>query len=160
MPRLVHHLGRAVELGFHPRSGVDDLRRRQQRALLAVHEVRQQPPELLAAQRSHLGRSELLPDVRAVDGDLHVGQVLGLGVDAEVPGKLLAGVPLVALGLLVEVVQLAPHHLVVPAVRGVELRGEELDLALALVVGLGVGHGAVIHGSILLRVPAGSGRAA
>ena len=40
--RLVHHLRRRVVLGVDPRHGLDDARRAQQRALLAVHELREQ----------------------------------------------------------------------------------------------------------------------
>src|SRR4029453_12850279 len=124
--------------------------RRQERALLAVHEVRQQPAKLLAAQLLHLGRGQVVPQMGAVAGNLHVGQVLSLDVDPELPGQLFAGVPLIALRLLVEVVQLAPHHLVVPRIGGVEGRGEQLDLPLALVVGCGVFDGDCLHETFLL----------
>ena len=39
--RLVEHLARGVELGLGPRHRLDDLRRREQRALLAVQELRE-----------------------------------------------------------------------------------------------------------------------
>ena len=39
---LVHHLRRRVVLGVDPRHGLDDARGAQQRALLAVHELREQ----------------------------------------------------------------------------------------------------------------------
>ena len=45
--RLVHHLGGAVELGLDPRHRVDDLRGREQRALLAVQELRQAASAML-----------------------------------------------------------------------------------------------------------------
>ena len=48
--RLVHHLRGAVLLGLVPGHGVDDLRRREQRALLAVQELAELPGDRLVAQ--------------------------------------------------------------------------------------------------------------
>jgi hypothetical protein len=48
--RLVHHLRRAVLLRLVPRHRVDDLRGREQRALLAVQELAELPGDRLVAQ--------------------------------------------------------------------------------------------------------------
>ena len=47
---LVHHLRRRVVLGVDPRHRLDDLRGADQRALLAVHELRQRPVLRLDAE--------------------------------------------------------------------------------------------------------------
>ena len=52
--RLVGDLAGGVELGLGPRHRVDDLRRREQRALLAVQELRQHPAELVDAHALQL----------------------------------------------------------------------------------------------------------
>src|SRR2546426_788049 len=127
--RLVHHLARGVELRLDPGGGGRDLRGGEQRALLAMHELRERPGERLAPELADLRRGHLLPDVRVVDGDLEVGDDLRLGVDAGRPGELVGRVPLVALRLLVEVLQLLAERLVVPRVAEVEA-GAKAPLAI------------------------------
>ena len=129
--RLVGHLLRGVELRVDAWHGVDDLRGRQQGALLAVHELRQRPGHLLGAQLPDVLLAELLPDVRAVDRDLLVGEVLRLGIDRGGPVERLGGVPLLALALLVEAPQLFLLGRVLPDVGGIE-GGVDQFLALPL----------------------------
>src|SRR5439155_14891383 len=74
-----------------------------------------------------LGGRQLRPDVRVVDGDLEVGDDLRLGIDARRPGELVGRVPLVALGLLVEVAELLADGLVAPRVAEVEAGRQALE---------------------------------
>ena len=85
--RLVHHLGRAVLLALVPGHAVDDLRGREQRALLAVQELAELPGDRLVAQLLDLARRELLPDRRAVDADACVGQQALLGIDVDATSR-------------------------------------------------------------------------
>ncbi len=52
--RLVHHLRGGVVLGVDPRHRLDDLGRAEQRPLLAVHELREQPVLVLDAELDEL----------------------------------------------------------------------------------------------------------
>ena len=86
---LVHHLGRGVVLGVDPRHGLDDLGRAQQRALLAVHELRQRP--VLALDR-RTGSTPCRPmlERRAGQVDAGVETALvghGVGHDHAPPGR-------------------------------------------------------------------------
>src|SRR5207245_11368525 len=104
-------------------------------------------------------RGQLRPDVGAVDGDLQVGDVLPLRVDVGRPGELIGGVPLVPLGLLVEVLQLEAGGLVAPGVVEVEGGGQAFPLLVLLG---GRAKGGVSRGNVLLwapRRPAPEGRA-
>ena len=58
--RLVHHLRRRVVLGVDPRHGLDDARGAEQRALLAVHELREQRVLQLDADLAPLLVAEVL----------------------------------------------------------------------------------------------------
>src|SRR5262249_33034950 len=56
----------------------------------------------VVAQPQDFLLGEPVPDVRPVDGQHHVRHVFLLGIDLDVPRQLIGGVPLLALGLLVE----------------------------------------------------------
>ena len=55
--RLVEHLRRRVVLRVHVGHGVDELRGREQRALLAVQELREDPAEHLDAETASFSLS-------------------------------------------------------------------------------------------------------
>jgi hypothetical protein len=100
--RLVRHLARGVELGLRPRDGVHDLRGGEERALLAVEELREHPAELVHPHADQLLDLELLGRVEdRVDrlGRHEVREALGVHVDR--PVDVGRGVPLQALALLV-----------------------------------------------------------
>ena len=133
--RLVHHLGGGVELGVHVGHGVDDLGRRDQRALLAVHELADRMALQVEAQPVLLLVGHLVPEGRAVDRDglvVHAHRVALEQLLAPVePG---AGVPLLLLALLVEVQQVGRTGIVFP-VEGdlggaIELPVRDLDREL------------------------------
>jgi hypothetical protein len=102
VPRLVHHLGRSVLLRLVPGHGVDDLRGGEQRTLLAVEELAELPGDGLVPHALDLARVEAVPHRRAEDSDRRVGDETPLGIDVDRPVEPLGGVPLVALGVLVE----------------------------------------------------------
>ena len=76
--RLVDHLRRGVELGVDARHLLHDLRGADQRALLAVQELRQLPGLKVAAEIRLLLARQSLADVGAEDRDRLVGQLLGI----------------------------------------------------------------------------------
>jgi hypothetical protein len=94
---LVHHLGRGVVLGVDPRHRLDDLRRADQRTLLAVHELAEGPVVGLDAEVDPLLLAPLLERAcrpRRSGEALPVGAVLHevvdehlLDVDLGVPGR-------------------------------------------------------------------------
>ena len=113
MARLVHGLGRGVELGRGVRDRVGDAGRGHQGALLAVQELRQQLGGGVGGEGLLLRLGQLLEerhpviDVRAV-----VDQRLGR-IDLRVPGQEFVGIPLVLLGALVEILDLVARHQIV-----------------------------------------------
>ena len=117
---LVHHLGRGVVLGVDPRHGLDDLRGADQRALLAVHELRQRPVLRLDPELDPLLVAPLLE--RRAGEVVHCGRSRsGSGCSAATfswstsmsHGRSLR-VPLRRLRLLVELAERGPAALVVP----------------------------------------------
>ena len=144
MAGLVHDLGGGVVLGVDPRHGLDDLGRAEQRALLAVHELREQPVLVLDPE---LQEALLVPLLQHRAGDesavpLHLRRVgLGVGddhlllVDLDRPVQVGLPVPLGLLGLLVELVELGLGALlVVPGELGRAVVGhvvEALDVVVA-----------------------------
>jgi hypothetical protein len=124
VPRLVHHLRRAVQLAVVELNGLGDLRGREERALLAVEELAEEPRR----HRMHPDHALLLVELRA-DAHLEVVEVEeALGekrllrverIDARAPRQLNVAVPLQLLRLRVERV----HLLVVARIRPVEVRG-------------------------------------
>ena len=141
---LVDDLRRGVQLGVVPRHGLDDLRRAQQRALLAVEELRQRPAALVDAELEPLLVAPLLDDGAVVVVGRQAGRerrLVGgddrLELDLGVPRQVGGGVPLADLGLLVQLAQLRPGQRVVPREDRV---GVVLDDVLDL-VDIGVGDG-------------------
>ena len=81
---LVHHLGGGVELGVDVGHRLDDLGRADQRPLLAVEELGEEPGGVVVADVVLLGPAHLHPRRRAVDRHVHVGKdALVLDVDVE-----------------------------------------------------------------------------
>ena len=117
---LVHHLGGGVVLGVDPRHRLDDLGRAHERALLAVHELRERPVLALDAELDPLLVAPLA-ERRAGDVDAlarsrrwhGVGHHQLLLVDLGLPGQVGLAVPLGLLRLLVELVELGTTALVV-----------------------------------------------
>ena len=118
---FVHRLRRGVQLGVVPRHGLDDLGGAQQRALLAVQELRERPAPLVDAELEPLLVAPLRDDRAVVvvgcearlDRRLVGGHDL-LEVDVGVPRQIGGGVPLADLGLLVQLAQLRASERVVP----------------------------------------------
>ena len=134
---LVHDLRGGVVLGVDPRDGLDDLRRAEQRTLLTVHELRQEPVLVLDPELNEALVVPLLQD-GAGDGGLvplHLGRVrLGVGddhallVDLNRPVQVGLPVPLRLLGLLVEPVELGLGALlVVPGELGRAIVGDTVE---------------------------------
>ena len=107
---LVHHLRRRVVLGVDPRHGLDDARGAQQRALLAVEELREQRVLHLDADLAPLLLAEVL-DRRVLDllqrAEPHRRAAGELGrdllrVDVGRPVEVGGDVPLRRLRLLVQ----------------------------------------------------------
>jgi hypothetical protein len=119
--RLVHHLGGGVELGVDARHLLHDLGGADERALLAVQELRELPRLHVAADVRLLLAGHAVPDVGAEDVHRLVGQTLRvLGVQVLRPVDAGVGVPLERLALLVEAQEWLPRVLVLPAEDGVE----------------------------------------
>ena len=140
---LVDDLGGRVELGVVPGHGLGDLGGAQQRALLAVEELRERPAALVDAELEPLLVTPLLDDGAVVvvggeprgEGGLVLVDHL-VEFDLGVPREVGGGVPLTGLGLLVELAELGPREGVVPGEDGV---GVVLDDVLDL-VDVDVGH--------------------
>ena len=128
VPRLVHGLRAGVVLGIDPGDRADELGSDDQRALLAVQELRELERDLRVA------KPRLLTDGQPLVGRVarqrldEVGKDSALGIDVGVPGELRRAVPLLALRLLVEVAEAVLHAAVVPGVAGVEGGEERLEL--------------------------------
>ena len=129
---LVHHLRRRVVLGVDPRHRLDDLRGADERALLAVEELRQRPVLRLDAEARatpsspHFSNgvpfSVELAAERHVVGQRWFCEHDLLLVDVGVPGEVGLCVPLRRLRLLVELAQRGTTPLVVPREDGVPVR--------------------------------------
>ena len=141
---LVDDLGAGVQLGVVPRHGLGDLGGADERALLAVEELRQRPLAVLDAELEPLLVAPLLEHGAVVvvgveacgDGNL-VGRDHLLDVDLGVPWEVGGGVPLAGLGLLVQLAQRRPGEGVVPREDRVRVvLHDVLDL-----VDIGVGDG-------------------
>ena len=130
---LVHHLRRGVVLGVDPRHGLDDARGAEQRALLAVHELRERPVLALDAELDPLLLGPLLERrAREVDGVAEEAAVLAarsssatlLLVDVDRPVEVGRDVPLRRLRLLVELDERRAAALVVPREDRVDVRAD------------------------------------
>ena len=148
--RLVHHLGGGVELAVDVGNRLHDLRGADQRALLAVEELREVPRGGVVAELAAGLLVHRVPHRRAPDGDVLLGCLQRVGeVDLVRPVDPLLGVPLQLLALLVEVEQLVPPLVVLPVEDGDIPSG---DLPAGLLNRKRVGAGA--HDELL---SAGSG---
>jgi hypothetical protein len=121
--RLVHRLRRDVELRLVVRHGGDELAGDHERALLAVEELREDPRRVVGVEGLQGARVEALEE-----GELEEGHALGVedlaaGIDGEVPVEGDVGVPLVALGLHVELVEAVLVDGVGPVPDGLERGG-------------------------------------
>ena len=116
--RLVHGLGRGIELRVHRRHHVHQLGGDHQRALLAVHELGQRVRLLMVADVDAILLRQLVPQRRAEDRDRAVVEQLRIfRVEILRPVDAQRGVPLPALALVVEVEQVAALVLVFPGKR-------------------------------------------
>ncbi len=144
--RLVHGLRAGVVLGVDPRHRADELRGDDEGALLAVEELRELEGDLAVTEVVLLLRGEALVGRVAVQRIQLLGQDAVLGIDVGVPLELRRPVPLIALGLLVEVAQALLHVAVAPGVAGVEGREDGLELLVEVLElvhrGAGKCHGA------------------
>ena len=153
--RLVHGLRAGVVLGVDPRHRADELRGDDERALLAVEELRELEGDLAVTEVVLLLRGEALVGREAVQRIQMLGQDAVLGIDVGVPFQLRRPVPLIALGLLVEVAQALLHVAVAPGVAGVEGREDGLELLVEVLElvhrGAGKCHGRSLEGFAALR---------
>ena len=114
--RLVDHLRRGVVLGVDPRHGLDDAGGAQQRALLTVQELREEPVLTLDLQLHPLvlgpvferrsPQVDRVAEVRDVFA-IHVGERELFLVDRNRPVEIGRHVPLRGLRLLVQLAQRA-----------------------------------------------------
>src|SRR5262249_44738206 len=124
------------ELGVDARHLLHDLGGADERALLAVEELRVRPRLDVMADRRTLALRELLPDRGAVDDDRLVGKALRvLRIQVPRPVDARRGVPLGVLAVLVEPPQCVGALLVLPLEDG---RERPVDLPLDLLDGTGV----------------------
>jgi hypothetical protein len=124
---LVDDLGRAVELGVEILDRVDELGGGQERALLAVEELRQGPRRGLEVDRGALALAQAVPDRRAKKRHQLLGAHRRLEVRRQMPRQDHVALPLRARRLDVEIAQLVAAVLVAPGVRDVQDRLEGLD---------------------------------
>ena len=103
--RLVQHLGGLEELLVGALHDVHHLAAGQQGALLAVHQDREPPGGDATVQRDAVGLRQALPERAAVDVDQLVRDHAPVRRKRVGPGNVLGGIPLIALGVLVE----SPH---------------------------------------------------
>ena len=144
--RFVHDLRGGVVLGVDPRHLLDDLRGADQRALLAVHELRQDPRLLGGAEVEPLVFGELLERrAGAVERHRRVERVVRVAgdlprVDIDVPVDVGGDVPHRRLRLLVQLAQGIAAALVVPREQRVAGRAHVVDGLTLLCVGDGLGE--------------------
>ena len=133
---FVHHLRRRVVLGVDPRHGLDDARGAEQRALLAVHELRQQRVLELDADLAPLLLAEVLDrrvfgvlqrlEARAVPPPPSSRPIFSGSTSID-QSRSVGRVPLRRLRLLVELPERRAAALVVPREDGVEVRVDRVD---------------------------------
>src|SRR5690348_15561424 len=103
VPRLVYDLGRRIELGVDVLHLLDDLRGADQRALLAMEELRDLPRLSVAAELGPLPYGEPVPEIGAGDRDGVIGELHRIaGIEFLRPIDALLRVPLLTLALLVQ----------------------------------------------------------
>ena len=117
--RLVDHLRGRVELGVDVGHRLHDLRRADQRALLAVHELAEAPGLDVPAQFAATLLGHVVPPRGAVDRHDLVGHADRVGqVDIRAPVEPVAADPLAPSALVVEAQQLLPPTRVVEVEHG------------------------------------------
>ena len=104
--RLVHHLGRLEELRVGALARLHELAAHEHGAVLAVQEQAEPPRREAAVQLRLVSGAEPVPVWRAIDVDQLVGEDASVEVNRRRPVDVARGVPLVALGLLVETPEL------------------------------------------------------
>ena len=107
MASLVDHLGGGVELPVHVRNRLDELATTEQGSLLAVQELGERPGGATRRKLLPLLIRERLDEVvagKALSARVHDVPDSFL-VDLEIPRDVRRGVPLLLLGLLVEIAQ-------------------------------------------------------
>lgn len=124
---LVDDLRRRVQLGAYVRHGVHELRGGEQRALLAMEELRLRPGRQLRPHLLLLLLGQPPVQVRAEQRVERLGKGLTLQVHVGRPVEVLA-VPLRGLGLAVEVTQIGAALAVVPVQGHVHRDPEVLDV--------------------------------
>ena len=105
VPALIDDLGRLEQFGVLALDILDQLAAHQHRAMLAGHQGREPPAGDGAVDLDLLVRGQAIPELRPVDIDEIVGDQPAIAVERLRPVDIGRGVPLVELGLLVEV----PH---------------------------------------------------
>ena len=121
MPRLVHHLGRGVELAVEIGHGLHDLGGGDQRALLAMHELRDRRGLLVVADLDLLLVGQPVPDIGAEDRDgtvVELHRVLGIEILRPVDAQ--RRVPLLLLALVVELQQRLAPVIIFPGEAGLD----------------------------------------
>src|SRR5207245_6650947 len=111
---LVRDLVRGVELALRPRHGVDARRGREQRALLAVEELREQPAVEVVVERAPPREVEALRQAENHVGDIQLLLREALRIDVDRPIDVGRRVPLQRLPLFIEAEQLLVADVVVP----------------------------------------------
>src|SRR5215472_10205137 len=143
MARLVHHLGRRVELGVGIGHGLHDLGGGDERALLAVHELRERLRLQMMPHPRALLVGEPLPDRGAPDLHgtvVHHHRVLGIEILRPVDAGV--RVPLLLLALVVQIQELLAAVLVFPGEGGLRPSFElPLGLLDGNLVAVRRGHG-------------------
>ncbi len=134
VPRLVHHLRRAVEFPVEELHGLRDLRGGEERTLLSVEELAELPRQDVRAELVALLLVELHPELL---DSVHVEEVLGdhrhLGVqriDVRRPIQTRLAVPLLLLGAPIERLHLGLIARVAPVEECVVARGNTRGYAL------------------------------
>ncbi len=119
VPRLVDDLRRRVELGVDVGDRLHDLRRADQRTLLAVHELAEAPCLDVPAQLAAALFGHVVPPLGAKDGVDLVGHADRVGeIDVRAPVEPVASDPLAPRALVVETEQLLPTTGVVEVEHG------------------------------------------
>src|SRR6185437_13209650 len=125
MPRLVNDLRRGVEFGVDALDLLHDLGGADQRALLAVHELRNVEGLEIAPQLGDPLWRQAVPQVAAIERDGLVRQHHRVfGVEILLPVDPVRRVPLLALALLIERQQVGARLVVFPGKRGLQRRLE------------------------------------
>src|SRR5215831_17103157 len=123
--RLVHHLGCGVKLRVEVGHGLDDLGGRDQRALLAMHELGNLRSLQVMANLPPLFFVHAVPQVSAIDVDDPVVEHHRVfRIEVERPVDAFGGVPLLLLALGIELQQRFARLVVLPGETGLAIAVE------------------------------------